>query len=104
MPKNNFVSLNLSDNNYLRFTMYKQSFLKIIRRPLVLEATGWSKSTLYNRIQEGLFPNPISLGARAVGFVESECDKVIQAMIAGYSEQQLKSLVKELVANRSVKL
>ena len=79
-------------------------FEKIIRRTTVLENTGWSKSTLYNRLKDGLFPAPISLGARAVGFVESECDKVIQAMIAGYSEQQLKDLVQDLVANRSVKL
>lgn len=78
-------------------------FPKIIRRAAVLENTGWSKSTLYNRLKDGLFPAPISLGARAVGFVESECDKVIQAMIAGYSEQQLKDLVQDLVANRSVK-
>lgn len=78
-------------------------FEKIIRRTTVLENTGWSKSTLYNRLKDGLFPAPISLGARAVGFVESECDKVIQAMIAGYSEQQLKDLVQNIVANRSVK-
>lgn len=75
----------------------------IVRRPYILNKTGWSKSTLYNRLKDGLFPAPISLGARAVGFVESECDKVIQAMIAGYSEQQLKDLVQDLVANRSVK-
>ncbi|MEI8645041.1 AlpA family phage regulatory protein [Pseudoalteromonas sp. Hal056] len=78
-------------------------FFKIIRRPEVLNKTGWSKSTLYNRLNEGLFPSPISLGSRTVGFVESECNKIIQAMIAGYSEQQLKDLVHDLVANRSVK-
>jgi len=83
--------------------MVNYSFPKIIRRQEVLESTGWSKSTLYNRLKTGLFPTPISLGARAVGFVESECNKVIQAMIAGYSEQQLKDLVHDLVANRSIK-
>lgn len=83
--------------------MYIKTFPKIIRRPEVLEITGWSKSTLYNRIKDGLFPNSINLGARAVGFVEGECNNVIQAMIAGYSEQQLKSLVKDIVTNRSVK-
>lgn len=78
-------------------------FEKIIRRTTVLENTGWSKSTLYNRLKEGVFPPPISLGARAVGWVESECEKVIQAMVAGYSEQQLKGLVQDIVANRTVK-
>ena len=84
--------------------MYNNVFPKIIRRPVVLEKTGRSKSALYNDVKSGLFVPPISIGARAVGWVEHECDKVIQAMIAGYSEQQLKDLVRDLVANRSVKL
>ncbi|MGE6462285.1 helix-turn-helix transcriptional regulator [Pseudoalteromonas tetraodonis] len=84
--------------------MSKYAYPKIIRRPQVLKNTGWSKSTLYNRLKDGLFPPAISLGARACGWVESECDKLIQAMIAGYSEQQLKDLVQDIVANRSVKL
>ena len=83
--------------------MSTKYFYKIIRRPEVLSKTGWSKSTLYNRLKEGLFPTPISLGVRSIGFVESECDRVIQAMIAGYSEQQLRDLVQDLIANRSVK-
>ena len=80
-----------------------KSFSKIIRRPEVLNKTGWSKSTLYNRINDGVFPTPISLGARAVGFVESECDKVVRAMIAGYTEQQLKILVQSIIGKRGMK-
>jgi prophage regulatory protein len=80
-----------------------KSFSKVIRRPEVLNKTGWSKSTLYNRINDGVFPPSISLGERAVGFVESECDKVVQAMIAGYTEQQLKALVRGIVEKRGMK-
>ncbi|MEI8652429.1 AlpA family transcriptional regulator [Pseudoalteromonas sp. Hal273] len=80
-----------------------KSFSKIIRRPEVLNKTGWSKSTLYNRINDGLFPTPISLGVRAVGFVESECNEVIQSMIAGYTEQQLRALVQNIIDKRSYK-
>lgn len=76
------------------------NFPRIIRRPEVLNKMGWSKSTLYNRLNNGLFPPPISLGARSVGFVESDCDKAVQAMIAGYSEQQLKALVQKIVSQR----
>ena len=91
-------------HNVLRQSnMNIKSFSKIIRRPEVLNKTGWSKSTLYNRINDGLFPTPISLGVRAVGFVESECDKVVQAMIAGYTEQQLKALVQSIISNRGIK-
>lgn len=87
--------MNIMSNTY---------FFKIIRRPEVLEKVGRSKSAFYNDVKSGLFVPPISIGARAVGWVEHECDKVIQAMIAGYSEQQLKDLVQDIVANRSVKL
>jgi prophage regulatory protein len=74
--------------------------IQIIRRPDVLANTGFSKSTLYNRIKNGVFPPPISLGSRAVGFVQSECDAVINSMIAGQSPEQIKSLVVDLIQQR----
>ncbi|MGI2104855.1 helix-turn-helix transcriptional regulator [Shewanella frigidimarina] len=76
---------------------------RIIRKPDVINETGLSKSTLYNRIKDGLFPPPISLGARAVGFVKSECEAVINAMIAEQTPEQIKALVISLVQQRSEK-
>jgi|TARA_R110000803_G_scaffold110737_3_gene179209 prophage regulatory protein len=73
---------------------------RILRKPDVLALTNLSKSTLYNRIRDGLWPTPISLGARAVGFVKSECEAVIQAMIAEQSPDEIKSLVEELIIQR----
>lgn len=49
-----------------------QAALTIIRRKQVEARTGLSRSTIYLRVAEGTFPAPISLGARAVGWVESE--------------------------------
>jgi prophage regulatory protein len=46
--------------------------LSILRRKQVEKRTGLSRSTIYLRIQEGTFPKPISLGARAVGWLEHE--------------------------------
>jgi prophage regulatory protein len=77
--------------------------IQIIRRPDVLTNTGFSKSTLYNRIKNGVFPPPISLGSRAVGFVQSECDAVLKAMIADCPEEEIKALVSELIVNRKAK-
>jgi len=45
---------------------------KILRLPLVRERTGLSRSSIYLRISEGRFPRPVSLGERAVGWLESE--------------------------------
>lgn len=46
----------------------------ILRLPAVIAATGLSRSTIYARIDEGTFPRQISLGRRAVGWLESEID------------------------------
>ena len=48
------------------------SALTIIRRKQVEARTGLSRSTIYLRVSEGTFPKPVSLGARAVGWIESE--------------------------------
>jgi prophage regulatory protein len=44
----------------------------ILRLPAVKARTGLSRSSIYLRVAEGKFPKPISLGARAVGWVDSE--------------------------------
>jgi prophage regulatory protein len=46
--------------------------LTILRRKQVEARTGLSRSTIYLRVSDGTFPKPVSLGARAVGWVESE--------------------------------
>lgn len=51
-----------------------QEKLTILRRKQVEARTGLSRSTIYLRIQEGTFPRPINLGARAVGWVENETE------------------------------
>jgi prophage regulatory protein len=48
----------------------------------VQEATGESRSTIYKRIAEGIFPKPIKLGVKSVGWVEDEVAKYIEARIA----------------------
>ena len=46
--------------------------LAILRRKQVEARTGLSRSTIYLRVSEGTFPKPVNLGARAVGWIESE--------------------------------
>jgi len=73
---------------------------QLIRRPEVIQLTGLSKSSLYNRINDGLFTPPISLGARAVAFVASEVDTVIQAMIEEQPPAEIRVLVSNLIQQR----
>jgi prophage regulatory protein len=74
---------------------------RILRRPEVLELTGWSKSTLYNRIESQQFVKSISLGERSIGFISYEVDAVIKAMFEEQTPEQIKVLVTELIANRT---
>lgn len=50
----------------------------ILRLALVKQRTGMSRSSIYNGIKEGTFPHQISLGPRAVGWLESSIDQWIQ--------------------------
>jgi prophage regulatory protein len=74
---------------------------RILRRPEVLELTGWSKSTLYNRIESHQFVKSISLGQRSIGFISYEVDAVIKAMFQEQTQEQIKELVTALIANRT---
>ena len=58
-----------------------QKKLTILRRKQVEVRTGLSRSTIYLRIQEGTFPKPINLGARAVGWVENEIEAWLASCI-----------------------
>jgi prophage regulatory protein len=84
--------------------MNRSDILKIERKSQVLQRIGLSRSTLHSKIQQGLWCPPISLGARAVGFLERETDELIAAHINGYSPEQLRALVKSLVAERAMLL
>lgn len=53
----------------------------ILRLPTVKDRTGLSRSTIYLRISEGTFPKPISLGSRAVGWIESEINEWLEQRI-----------------------
>ena len=43
--------------------------------------TGLSRSTIYLRVYEGTFPKPVSLGGRAVGWVDAEIQQWLERQI-----------------------
>jgi prophage regulatory protein len=73
---------------------------RILRRPEVLALTGWSKSTLYNRIKSQHFIKSIALGERSIGFISYEVDSVIKAMFEEKTPEQIKQLVSKLIKQR----
>jgi prophage regulatory protein len=53
----------------------------ILRLLAVKARTGLSRSTIYARVSQGTFPKPVSLGVRAVGWVEAEVQEWLQRQI-----------------------
>ena len=51
------------------------------RLPEVMARTGLSRSTIYEQISNGEFPQRISLGPRAVGWLADEVEGWIQGRI-----------------------
>lgn len=53
----------------------------ILRLPVVKERTGLSRSTIYLRISNNEFPAPVSLGGRAVGWLEEDINNWLEQKI-----------------------
>jgi prophage regulatory protein len=76
----------------------------ILRRRQVEAAIGGSRSTIYLRISQGLFPKPVHLGARAVGWPSTEIETLNAARIAGKSDDEIRRLVAKMEAARGAAL
>lgn len=81
-------------------TQQLKAALTILRRKQVQAETGYSRSTIYLRISQGLFIAPVKLGARAVGFPAGEVMALNAARIAGKSDAEIRTLVTCLQAAR----
>lgn len=55
--------------------------LTILKIKEVKNRTTFSRSTLYLKMKEGTFPKQISLGARSVGWLESDINNWISSRI-----------------------
>ena len=53
----------------------------VLSLPAVKARTGLSRSTIYMRVAHGAFPAPVSLGGRAVGWIEAEVNAWLTAQI-----------------------
>ena len=73
----------------------------ILRFPDVLAQTGLSRSSIYNRINQGLWPRPVKLGIRAIGWPSHEVEAINAAVIAGLTITEIQALVEMLEADRS---
>lgn len=68
----------------------------LLRLPAVKAQSGYSRSTVYLRMSQGLWTRPVSLGARAVAWPAEEVDALNSARIAGKSDADIRKLVQRL--------
>ena len=73
----------------------------ILRRKSVEAQTGYSRSTLYLRIDNRLFTRPVKLGARAVGWPAAEVVAINAARIAGKPDEEIRAIVAQLERARA---
>ena len=74
----------------------------LLRRHAVEQATGNSRSTIYRNIQKGLFTRPVEIGGERVAWPANEVEAINKARIAGKSDDEIKTLVLELEAARTI--
>lgn len=72
----------------------------ILRLPAVKAESGSSRSTIYLHVKQGLWPKPVKLGARSIGWPSSEVTAINAARIAGMSDNEIRALVIKLECAR----
>lgn len=63
----------------------------IIRIHDVIKKIGRSRSGIYQMINEGVFPKPIPLGARSVGWLEADINNWINKKIAESKQPKMET-------------
>ena len=58
-------------------------------------------STYYEWISQGLLTPGVALGARSVAWPDHELQAIAAARVAGKSDDEIRALVKQLVADRA---
>ncbi len=72
----------------------------ISRLPTVIQETGYSRSTVYLRIAQGLWTKQVCLGPRCVGWPANEVGQLNAARISGKTDDEIRDLVQALHAKR----
>jgi prophage regulatory protein len=70
------------------------SQIRMIRLTQVMDKIGMGRSWVYQAMNEGKFPRPITFGGRAIAWIESEVD--------GWLESQVEASRKSKNTNQSL--
>lgn len=66
----------------------------------ILRRTGYSRTTLYNRVKSALFMKSLKLDGRSVVWPEHEVEELLRFMLSEPTEDQIRALVYKIHARR----
>ena len=69
--------------------------LEIVRTTAARKALGLSHGHFYVRLKQGLVPQSVALGKRARGYSSDVLERVARAMVAGWTDEKIATLVSE---------
>jgi predicted DNA-binding transcriptional regulator AlpA len=72
--------------------------LTIVRRRYVMEEIGLTESTMYRRMQEGLFMKPVPISQRCVGWVLEQVQQYNALIASGASDDDIREFVESVAA------
>ena len=73
---------------------------KILRGKQADAIVGTSQSGRYRAIELGLFPPPVKIYGATKGYPEHELQRLVKAIIAGRTEDEIRALVAQMIAER----
>lgn len=71
------------------------------RKSAAQESSGKKDSAFYQDIADGLFVPGVKIGRRAVAWARHEHQAIAAARLAGKTDDEIRALVKKLVAART---
>lgn len=70
--------------------------ITFLRFPDVIKRVGIKRTQIYRRMRAGLFPMPVPLAGRALGWIESSIDEYNRLIAEARSEETIKEFVRSL--------
>lgn len=74
--------------------------MRLLKGKEAMHLCGIARTTQWRQIQDGLHPPPVRAGSRAVRFIESEIQALIEARARGVTDDELRRIVADMVQNR----
>ena len=74
----------------------------MLKMPALKARSSLGRSTIYVRIDQGLWTRQVRLGPRGVAWPAHEVEALIAARIAGLTDEEIRALVVRLHAARKI--